>query len=127
LTKYRDDVCKIGKCVNVGVCLGLCPLVQDVDGTGKSKEPLLNDIVKNTDISADRDYNAELSGLASDRENRMESDFDRMCELVAESQKLPFYHKRKIAITILLTLGFLKIDIEGFFKLSHVQLWRIRK
>ena len=129
MTKYRDDVCKILKCVNVDVCRGLCPLVKDVNGKGKSKEPFINDIYKSTDISSDRDYNASLAELSSDQSNRMESIFERMTELIEGMQNkiIPFYEKRKIAAIVLVTIGFTKKDVEDILKISSWNLWRILK
>jgi hypothetical protein len=129
LKKFKDDICKIGKCVNVDVCLGLCPCLKYVNGKSKSKEPLLSDIIKNNDISADRDYNAELSELADDHQNKMESMFERMTELVEgmKNKIIPFYEKRKIAAVVLVTIGFTKKDVEDILKVSSWNLWRILK
>jgi len=115
--------------VNVDVCRGLCPLVKDVNGKGKSKEPFINDIYKSTDISSDRDYNASLAELSSDQSNRMESIFERMTELIEGMQNkiIPFYEKRKIAAIVLVTIGFTKKDVEDILKISSWNLWRILK
>jgi len=103
--------------------------VHDVDGTGKSKEPLISDIVKNNDISSEKDYNAAIAELAEHNSNKLESIFERMSELIEgmQNKTIPFFEKRKIAAIVLITIGFTKKDVEGILQVSSWNLWRILK
>lgn len=124
---YRDDICKIGKCVN-HPCKGLCPLLKYTNGNSQSKEVLLSNLI-NPENQEFRDYKQVINELAEDKVNKLEPCFERMVELVEgiKDNNVPINCKRKTAITILLVVGYKLIDIEHMFNISHSQLWRYTK
>jgi putative NADPH-quinone reductase len=124
--KYRDDVCRIGKCVNQDTCVGLCPALKYVNGKSQSKEVLLSNLI-NPDNKEFRDYKEAINELAENRSIKYESIFERMTELTDNMESISFYSRRKIAIVILLSLGFIKNDIAGFFHISLRQIFRLTK
>jgi hypothetical protein len=124
LKKYRDDICRIGPCPNVGVCLGLCPLVKHTDGNSRSKEVLLSNLV-NPDNIEFRDYKSTISEMAEDQITRQEAIFERLVELTENMEQTSFYHRRKIAISILLDLHFKKHDIAKMLRMSIWRLYQI--
>lgn len=133
MKKYRDEICKIGGCPNPDVCLGLCPFLKYIDGKCKAKEVLMSNLL-NSDNIDHKNANEVLVELSEDREIRQGTNHTRAMQkleqikkLVSEADSLPFYSKRKFAIHALVLLGFLEIDIAGFFNLSRVQIWRLRK
>ena len=126
MKKYRDEICRLGKCPNVGVCKGLCPPLVYVNGKSKSKEVLLSNLIDPEKIEF-RDYKADLIALAEDNANKKESTFERMIELTDGIDSLSFYHQRKIAAVILLTLNFRKPFLEKCFKVGTTTLWKILK
>jgi hypothetical protein len=125
--KYRDDVCRLSKCVNVDVCLGLCGFLKDcINGNSSSKEILLSNL-RNANNREFEDYKQELNELAENRSIKNESIFERMTELTDNMESISFYSRRKIAIVILLSLGFIKNDIAGFFHISLRHIFRLTK
>jgi len=72
-----------------------------------------------------RDYKEDLNELAENQETRNEVTFERMRELTEGLEEIPFYQQRKIAITILLSLGFTKNIIQRICRLSTTRLWEI--
>ena len=112
MAKYRDDVCRIGKCPN-HPCKGLCPLLVTVNGKTARKEPLARDIF--TDVSqADQDYNTILAERISDHNERVDN-----------IKNIPDKRKRFIAAG--LSVNLTKTDIARFMQLSRVQIWNISK
>ena len=126
MKKFRDDICRIGKCVNVGVCLGLCPLVDNVNGKVKSKEVLLSNLVNSQNLEF-RDYKAYISELYENQQAKNESVFERMSELTEGMEKIKFSEKRKIAGIVLLALRFSPKDIAKIFKLSLRRFYEVMK
>lgn len=121
--KYRDDVCRLGKCKN-HPCNNLCAPLIFVNGKSKSKEVLLSNLISPEKIEL-RDYKEALNELAENQETRNEVTFERMRELTEGLEEIPFYQQRKIAITILLSLGFTKNIIQRICRLSTTRLWEI--
>jgi DNA-directed RNA polymerase specialized sigma subunit len=66
MKKYRDDVCRLTKCINIDVCKGLCGFLKDViNGNSQSKEILLSNLTNKENLEY-KDYNAELSERSED-------------------------------------------------------------
>ena len=69
MKKYRDEICRIGKCVNVDICKGLCPCLKFINGKSKSKEVLLSNLTESENLEY-RDYKADIAERAEDIEER---------------------------------------------------------
>jgi len=95
-----------------------------VNGKSKSKEVLLSNLISPEKLEL-RDYKEALNELAENQETRNEVTFERMRELTEGLEEIPFYQQRKIAITILLSLGFTKNIIQRICRLSTTRLWEI--
>lgn len=107
MKKYRDDICRIGKCVNVGVCLGLCPLVKHTDGKSKSKEVLLSSLTESDNLEY-RDYKADIAERAEDIEERELRQKEKL-QLISDEPNSPkkFYELALLA-------GFTVDDIAAY-------------
>ncbi len=123
--KYRDDICRLTNCVNLKVCQGLCGFLKDVvNNQSSAKEVLLSNLISPEKLEL-RDYKEAMNELAENQETRNEVTFERMRELTEGLEEIPFYQQRKIAITILLSLGFTKNIIQRICRLSTTRLWEI--
>jgi hypothetical protein len=125
--KYRDEICKKIKCLN-HPCQKGCPWISYVNGKTESKEALLSNITLNDNCEY-KDYNKELATLSEDRENRLESEYERIKELIEAMRKgkPSFYHKRKMAIMVMLVAGICKKDIADIIQLDISNIYKAIK
>ena len=120
MKKYRDDVCRIGQCVNVEVCKGLCPALKYVNGKSKSKEILLSNLI-NTDNLEYKDYKTELSELAQDREIKEQTRIEKLELLLAEP------NTRDKFIKLALLAGFKVPEIAVHCRVHRSRIYQIIK
>jgi hypothetical protein len=96
------------------VCVSACPPILWVNGKSKSKEVLLSDIIKNNNISSEKDYNEILSELAEDRKEKIA----RVLEIADPRKKL---------IMLAILAGYSTIEIAGYFKLTVRRIEQLSK
>lgn len=120
MKKYRDDVCRLGKCVNLEVCLGLCPALKYVNGKSQSKEVLLSNLI-NPENQEFRDYKETLSELAEDRETRNQKRLEKLEQILTEP------NTRNKLILFAFLAGYSQVDIADYFNLSTVRIFQIIK
>lgn len=120
MKKYRDDVCKIGKCVNVEICQGLCPPLLYVNGKSKSKELLLSNLVGADKIEY-QDYNEKISELAEDREIKAHQRQEKLENILLEPNSINKFVKLAILA------GYPKTEVAEYCHLSRFQIHRIIK
>jgi DNA-directed RNA polymerase specialized sigma24 family protein len=111
MKKYRDDVCRLGKCVNIEVCKGLCPPISWLNGKGKSKEVLLSNLTNKENLEY-INYNDTLSELSNDREIKEQRRIERLEKILTEP------NDRGKFIKLALLAGFKQADIAQYFKIS---------
>ena len=107
MTKYRDEVCRLGKCPN-HPCNGLCPPLQYVNGRSQSKEVLLSNLMA-TDNLEFRDYKDTLSELAEDRETRDKRRKEKLEVMLSAP------NTREKFIKLALMAGFTQNEVSIFF------------
>ena len=120
MTKYRDDVCKFGKCVNVKVCLGLCPLVKYTDGNSKSKEVLLSTLTETENLEY-KNYNDEISERAEDHTQKEQRRREKLDRILSEP------NTRDKFIKLALLAGFNQSEIAVHFRLHRSRICQIVK
>jgi L-lysine 2,3-aminomutase len=120
LTKYRDDVCKVGECVNVKVCKGLCPLLKGVNGRSCTKEKLLSE-VSSIEVMPYKDYKDVISEYAEDYERKQEKRHDHIISILQEE------NSRNKLVKFAALMGYPKEEIADFFCVSVQQVYRIIK
>ena len=115
--KYRDDVCRLGKCPNCEICAGLCPPLQYVNGRSQSKEILLSNLIRSDNVEY-RDYKEVITELSEDREAKRSK---RLEKALKET------NTRKKFIKIALLAGYTQAEISLFFKLTPGRICQIIK
>ncbi len=115
MTKFRDDICKIGKCPN-HPCKGLCPLlIYTKEGDRNSTRELLSaEIFTNDNIPTGKDYNTELAERIEDYNVRVDN-----------IKNIPDTRSR--AIAAMLSVNINKTQIAGLLHLTVQHLRRISK
>lgn len=119
MKKYRDDVCRLGKCVN-HPCKGLCAPLIFVNGKAKSKEILVSNLVDPEKIEY-QNYNEVISELAEDHLHREEHLKEKMLEILT----IPNDRDKLIALAQL--AGFDNEGIAGYLKLSIRRIQQLTK
>lgn len=117
--KYRDDVCRLGKCKN-HPCEHLCAPLVFVNGRSQSKEVLLYNLMASDNLEY-RDYKDTLSELAEDRENRDLRRKEKLEQMLGEP------NTREKFIKIALMAGYTQNEISIFFKLTPGRICQIIK
>lgn len=120
MKKYRDDVCRIGNCGNVEVCLELCPLLKYANGKSKSKEVLMSNLIEPEKIEY-KDYKETLSELAEDREIREEQRKEKLLCLINSP------HDRDNLIKFAIVAGYDPKELSKYYSLSLQQIYKIIK
>jgi DNA-directed RNA polymerase specialized sigma subunit len=120
LKKYRDDVCRIGKCVNLEVCKGLCVPMKFVDGRGKCKEVLFSNLTKSENLEV-RDYKADIAERAEDIEERESRRTERLLQILSE----PNSEEKFMALALL--AGFKVPEIAVHCRVSRSRIYQIIK
>jgi DNA-directed RNA polymerase specialized sigma subunit len=120
LKKYRDDICRIGKCVNLEVCVGLCPFLRHVNGRGKSKEVLLSNLTKSENLEY-RDYKSDIAELAEDIEEKEQRRTERLELILSEP------NSEKKFITLALLAGFKVPEIAEHCRVHRSWIYQIIK
>ena len=120
MKKYRDDVCRIGKCVNLEVCKGLCVPMKFVDGRGKCKEVLFSNLTKSENLEV-RDYKADIAERAEDIEERESRRTERLLQILSE----PNSEEKFMALALL--AGFKVPEIAVYCRVHRSRIYQIIK
>ena len=120
MKKYRDDVCRIGKCVNLEVCKGFCVPMRFVDGRGKCKEVLFSNLTKSENLEV-RDYKADIAERAEDIEERESRRTERLLQILSE----PNSEEKFMALALL--AGFKVPEIAVHCRVSRSRIYQIIK
>ena len=122
MKKYRDDICRIEKCVNVEVCVGLCPFLRKVnrDSWGKCKEVLFSNLTKSENLEV-RDYKSDIAELAEDIEEREQRRTERLELILSEP------NSEKKFITLALLAGFKVPEIAVHCRVHRSRIYQIIK
>ena len=117
--KYRDDVCRLGKCKN-HPCNHLCAPLIFVNGKSKSKEVLLSNLVSSDNLEF-RDYKETLAELAEDRAVRDSQRREKLAAILSAP------NTREKFIKLALMAGFTQKEVSIFFKLTPGRICQIIK
>ena len=117
--KYRDDVCRLGKCKN-HPCNNLCAPLIFVNGKSKSKEVLLSNLVSSDNLEF-RDYKETLAELAEDRAVRDSHRREKLAAILSAP------NTREKFIKLALMAGFTQKEVSIFFKLTPGRICQIIK
>lgn len=117
--KYRDDVCRLGKCRN-HPCNNLCAPLIFVNGKSKSKEVLLSNLISSDNLEF-RDYKETLAELAEDRAVRDSQRREKLAAILSAP------NTREKFIKLALMAGFTQKEVSIFFKLTPGRICQIIK
>ena len=117
--KYRDDVCRLGKCKN-HPCNHLCAPLIFVNGKSKSKEVLLSNLVSSDNLEF-RDYKETIAELAEDRAVRDSQRREKLAAILSGP------NTREKFIKLALMAGFTQKEVSIFFKLTPGRICQIIK
>ncbi|MFA5340568.1 MAG: hypothetical protein WC332_02210 [Clostridia bacterium] len=120
MTKYRDDVCRLGKCKN-HPCGHLCAPLIFIDGNIKSKEVLLSNFLTSPQNLAYKNYNETIAELSEYVEIREKRRTEKLESILSEP------NTREKLIKLALLAHYSQQEIAKYFRLTEARISQIIK